>query len=153
MPHLGVMSPLAAQARRDARPKDDRIEWLRQVILGAHLNAAGGARHLIDRGDHEDGQVLERLVRLQTRQDLVPVHLRHDDVEQHHVERISMEQLEPAPAVGRGLHAVAVALQQLCEHLAVDRVVVDDQDPRYVVAHRRSSPAWPASAARTSSNS
>ena len=55
---LEVVQPLLRQARVDPRAQDHRIERLREVVVGAGLDAANDAVDLVDRRDHDHRDVL-----------------------------------------------------------------------------------------------
>ena len=56
------------------------------MILGSRLDAADDALVIVDRGDHDHGNVTQCSVPLHLVEHLEPVHVRHDDVEQHKVD-------------------------------------------------------------------
>jgi hypothetical protein len=122
---------LPGQRRRDPGLENRRVDRLGEVVRGAHLEAADDAVELVDAGDHDDRQVLQGGVRSERRQHLVAVHLRHDDVEEDHVDRRRgrvAEALERFASV-RGLdRLMADPPQQLREQLPVEGRVVDDED-------------------------
>ena len=145
---LLVAQPLLAERRRDPRPEDRRVDGLGEVVGGAHADAADDAVELVDAGDDDDRQVAQGRVGLERGERLVAVHLGHDDVEQ--------DRRRPAaspgraagrapPAVGGLERLVADPAEQPDEQLAVERRVVDDEDPpgqgvRSTLASRGSDP-------------
>jgi hypothetical protein len=125
---LLVVQPLLLQAGADARLQQDGIERLAQVILGAELDAAHHAVHVIERGDHEHGHRSQRGITLELLQHGVPVEVGHHHVEQHEVHGRPRQRVERRAPAGRRLHVVALAPQAASEHVTVVVVVVDDQD-------------------------
>ncbi len=116
------------QARADACAKDRGVEWLREVILGAGLDAADNALNLIQRGDHDDGNVTQLFTGLQLQEGRIAVHTRHDQIEEDEVERLLFKDIERGPpVVGLG-DGVALAGEAFCKHLAILLIVVDDED-------------------------
>ena len=67
-------------------------------------------------------------VALELLQDLVAVHLRHQDVQEHEVEGLGPQPLEGLAPVLGGERRVALAHQTPRDHVAVDLVVVHHQD-------------------------
>ena len=133
--HL-VAQRFLLEARSDPRAQQRRIERLRQVILGAELDAAHHALHLADRRDHDHRQMPQLGIGLQVLEHLVPVHLGHHDVEQHQVEFLRPQQFQRLPAViGRREIRVALALQPARERVAIVLVVVDDEQRGLGRAH------------------
>ena len=97
---LEVVEALARERGPDPGPEDLRVERLRQVVGGAHLDAAQDAVQLVDARDHDHRQVPQLLVRLDRRQRLVAVHLGHLDVEEHDADvRRPPRRAAPAPRV------------------------------------------------------
>ncbi len=74
------------------------------------------------------GTWTQRGVALHGLQDLVAVHLRHQDVEQHEVEGLPSHPVESLAPVRRAGHRRPLALQPALQHVPVHLVVVDDED-------------------------
>jgi hypothetical protein len=131
-----VAQALLLEARADPRLEQGRVDRLGEVVLGAQLDAADHALHLVERGDHDHGQAHEAPLAAQPLEDLIAVQLRHHDVEQHEVEGLGAQDLEGLGAVG-GHRQVAIteALETSREHVPVVGVVVDDEEREGVVAH------------------
>ena len=66
---------------------------------------------VVDRGDHDHGDVAQRGVALHLGEHLEPVHARHDDVEQHEVDVAGSHRGQGLDAVLRGCDAMALALE------------------------------------------
>ena len=125
---LEHVQALARQAGVDARPQQNGIERLREVILRARLDAADHALVVVDRGDHDHGDVAQRGIALHLTEHLEPVHARHDDVEQHEIDVAGAQRGQRLDAVLRGRDAMALALQAAPQDGTVERVVVNDED-------------------------
>ena len=59
---LPVVQALALERGADARPEQHRVERLRQIVLGAELDAADHAVQLRDRRDHDHRHVAQHRV-------------------------------------------------------------------------------------------
>ena len=149
-----VQAP-ARQAGVDARPQQNGIERLREVILGARFDAADHTVVVVDRGDHDHGDVSQRGIVLHLTEHLEPVHARHDDVEQHEVDVTGAQRGQRLDSVLRGRDAMALALQAAPQDGPVQRVVVNHEDLARSVAHedRSSRAAASPGAARAASAS
>ena len=130
---LLVAEPLLLQAGADAGPEQHRVHRLEEVVLGAHLDAAGDAVHLLHRRHHHHRDVAEARVGGERLQRLVAVHLGHLDVQQDQIDAALAQRLQGlAPVLGEG-DRVAELLQRAPEEQPVHPVVVDHQE----VAGRR----------------
>ena len=78
-----VAQPLLLQARIEARAQQHRVEGLGQIVFRAHLDAAHRVVDLVDRGNHDDRDIAQVGVALDSLQHLEAVQPGHDDVEQH----------------------------------------------------------------------
>ena len=67
-------------------------------------------------------------VALEAAQDLEAVDPGHHDVEQDQIDGFAAQPLEGVPAMDRGERLVLEQLELLRQHVAVERLVVDDQD-------------------------
>ena len=106
---LPVARALLRDARLHARLEQHRIEGLRQEILGALLDAAHRARHVVERRDHDHRDVARRAVPLEAREHREAIHLRHHDVEQHEVGRLRLHHRERLLPVLGAAHQRALA--------------------------------------------
>jgi hypothetical protein len=112
-------------------------ERLGQVVVGAGLQAfehVGLGRHA---GLHDHRHAAHVGALLDPAQDLDAVHVRHHAVEQDRVEtpRIGIDQL-PGGLAGFGIeHVVTLGPQVFGQHLAADRLVIDNQNA--TLRHRR----------------
>ena len=138
---LQVPQPLPGERARQPRLEDRRVERLRQVVGRPELDAADDALELVDAGDHDHGEVTERLVGLDAFERLVPVELRHHHVEEHDIEG-RLRGGEGCEGLGPGARVddvVPLRLGGAAEQPPAQRVVVDDENP----AGRRIHPLCP----------
>src|SRR5512133_293560 len=151
---LEIVQALLGQAAVDPCAEQDGVEWLGQVVRRPHLDAAHYAPDVLERRDHDHGNVTELLVALDLREGVVAVELRHEDVEQDDVERLGSKRLQcPDAVLGRG-DTVTLSLEVAGQEHPVHRVVVDDENGCRSRAHARSCPAaCSASATRAYSSS
>src|SRR4029453_16354332 len=91
------------------------------------------------RGDHDDRDRGERRIAALLRHEGVPVHDRHEDVEQDDADRGRPEHAQRPFAVGRLAHAITFGLQQRRQRLARVEIVFDDQNTLVRMAHATSS--------------
>jgi hypothetical protein len=76
-----VVQALLLQAGADPRVQQHGVERLAEVILGAELDAADHALHVVQRRDHQDRDVAQRGLGLQPLEHGVTVEVGHHDVE------------------------------------------------------------------------
>ena len=101
-----------------------RVERLRDVVVGAHLEADDAVHDLARAGHHDDPEVVALA---QVPREREAVLARQADVEQHHLGHAALE-LGAHRGAAVGLDdLVAVRGQVLDEHVAHGAVVVDDQ--------------------------
>ena len=112
----------------DPRAEDHRVERLREIVVGADLDATDDTLRVVDGGDHDHRDVTGTGRRLQPLEDGDAVELGHDDVEEHDVDRLLGEELERLRAVRCGAYRMAVLLEEASEQLPADAVVVGDED-------------------------
>ncbi|HJU57110.1 MAG TPA: hypothetical protein VJ774_00005 [Actinomycetota bacterium] len=149
---LKVVQSLLHQSGPHTCAEEHRVDRLGQVVIGAELDASNRARDVVDRGDHHYRQMSQPGVVLQPLEDLVPVDLRHNDVQQDHVEALRAHEVERlGTALDRG-DLVSVRLQASREHRAVHGIIVDDEHGRAVV-HGSSSGARRSSSSSVRSSS
>ncbi len=91
---LEVVEALLREPGVDPCPQQHRVERLRQVVVGADLDATYDAVDLVDGRDHDDRDVRGARRRLETLERLDAVELRHEDVEQDDVAGSCGEQVE-----------------------------------------------------------
>ena len=136
-----VVQPLPFQAGAEARLQQHLIEGLEQIIDRTELDAAYDAGHLVERRDHDDGQVVQAPLILQPAQHLIAVDLRHHHVEQDDVEAFLVQPRDRLLSVLGDLDiGVALQLEIERERVAVVVVVVDDEDAGAGASSRPSYP-------------
>ncbi len=129
MHDLAISKPLLLDTGAEPGPQEGRVEGLRKVVLGPQLDAAHGAFHFVERGDHDDGHVAQRRVGLHLPEHLVAVHVRHHDVQKDRVERPLAQDRERLLSGGRDFDLGALRADSARQHVPVRLVVVDDEDP------------------------
>jgi hypothetical protein len=102
-----------------------RIERLRDVVVGAHLEADDAVDHGRGRRQHDDRDA--RVALAQVARQAQAVLAGHVDVDQREVDRLLRRQLARAARRLGSEDRVAVAREVFLEHFAHVRLVVDDQ--------------------------
>ena len=125
---LLVAESLLLQAGADAGLQQYRVQRLEEVVLGAHLDAAGDAVHLFHRRHHHDREVAEARVRGQGLQHLVAVHLGHLDVEQDQIDRALAQDTQGLDPVLGERDRVPQLLERAPEEQPVHPVVIHHQE-------------------------
>ena len=116
------------ESRTDPRAQQHRVERLRQVVLGAGLDAAHRAVELVEGRDHDDRNVPRARIGFEPAEHVEPVHPRHHQIEQHEVEALGGGQRERRSAVFGEADPVSFAYQPARQEIAVRRDIVDDED-------------------------
>ena len=129
---------------RHLRAQDARVDWLEDVVDGARRIAAIEVLLLLREGrDEDDGNVLRPLAALDQLRELVPVEIRHLDVEQDAGEILEQQLLERRGPRRDGDEAVPERLEYRLEREEILLVVVDEQDVRAGGAHESPSTQSP----------
>ena len=109
-----------------------RARWRRLLVFRAVVEAGllrGELVGLLAPGRDRDEQRARRpLVPAQLAHQVVAAHLRHLDVEQHHVRADVVGDLDRIAAAIGGMHVVALVAQQQGQRVGRVYVVVDHQD-------------------------
>ena len=113
----------------DARDELALVKGLGEVIVRPCLEPGYDVVQLVLGGQHEDRELVQAVGLAETAADFKARHARHHDVEHQQVGRILGDTLDGVLAVRRDHHAVPLQQQLVGEHLEVDRLVVDDEDP------------------------
>ncbi|MDG3005879.1 hypothetical protein PZE19_19000 [Paludisphaera sp. Pla2] len=121
------------------RPRE--VERLGHVVVGAEVERLDDVlATTLGRGhDHRQVGCASRLP--EDGQDLQAVQVRHHDVQEDQIEGTSRDQVERPSAVLGRRHVVALPLEPPREHVAVQLVVVDDQERAGDVQDHRPRPA------------
>ena len=119
---------LAAQDGVDARDELARVERLRQVVVGAHLEPDDAVDVLALRGQHDDRDVLARAAHPAA--DRQAVLARQHEVEHDEVRRIALQLPVEIARVGKRRDLEALLGQVARQEVAQAHVVVDDEDLR-----------------------
>ena len=128
MPGLLIAQALLLQARAHPRAQQHRVEGLGEIVLRAQLDAADHRVHLVERRDHQDGDVAQLGVRLELAQHLGAALARHQHVEQDEVEGARAERLEGLVPAGDGAHLMPLPPSRRASSSRLLRIVVDDED-------------------------
>ena len=123
----------APQQRADPREQLLALERLRQVVVGAGVEAADAVLGLGASGQHQDRHVA---LRAQAAADLDAVEAGQAEVEHDEVRDEAGGDVERLDAVGRGAHLVALVAQRAAQDVGDLLVVLDDEDA--AAAGRRS---------------
>ena len=110
----------------DARHQLHHVERLRQVVVGAQLEAEHAVHHLAARGEHDHRRRDALLAQVAEHVEAVLARQRH--VEQHQVEAALARPARPGVAGLGRLHLVALGAQPVAERQHQPRLVLDDQD-------------------------
>ena len=119
---------LPAQHRVDARDELARIERLRQVVVGAHLEPDDAIDVLALRRQHDDRHAFAGAA--QPAADGEPVLAGQHEVEHDEVRRIALQLLVEVARVGQRRDLEALLGQIARQEVAQAHVVVDDEDLR-----------------------
>ena len=114
-----------AQDRLDPGDQRARVERLRDVVVGAELEADDRVDVVVPRGEHEDGRVAAPP---DLPADLEAVDLRQHQVEDDEVGLVPAVELEARLAVAGGDDRPALLLEVEPEEVDDVPLVVDDQD-------------------------
>jgi Ca2+-binding EF-hand superfamily protein len=121
-----VLRRLAAQHGVDARHELSRIERLREVVVGANLEAHDAVDVIALRGEHDDRDVVGALA--QAPADGEAVFARQHEVEHHQVVAYAREASVHGLRIGHRLDRETLLGQITLEKIAQAQVVVDDED-------------------------
>ena len=117
---------MPAQHRVNARDELARVERLRQVIVGAHLEADDAIDFLAFRRQHDDRHRFAGAA--QSAADGQPVLARQHQVEHDQVRRVALQLAVELRRIGEGRDLEALLGQVARQQVAQAHVVVDDED-------------------------
>ena len=120
-----VLELLAPDLRAHARPQHVEVARLGDVVVGAGAETLDHRCAILDRGQHDDGNVAHARRGLDAPAGLLAADARHQQVEQNAVDRLDGEQLERLLAGAGENHLVAVRAQGVGELLQIGVAVVD----------------------------
>lgn len=125
----------------DPGARHRHVQRLVQKVDAAHVQRLQLVFALIVGGDEDHRDVAQPGRRLDRLAHLVAVHARHFDVEQDHIRRVFLGDLQRRLAAGGEAH-LSQAPYRLSNHVDITCHIVDDQDARLlasqVVEHRAS---------------
>ena len=116
---------LAAQHRVDARHELARVEGLRQVIVGAHLESDDAVDVFAFRRQHDDRNALARGA--QATADRQAVLARQHEIEHDQMRRVALELPVDVARVGKRGHLEPLLGQVPRKQVPQPHVVVDDE--------------------------
>ncbi|ANZ13603.1 hypothetical protein SNOUR_01415 [Streptomyces noursei ATCC 11455] len=134
-PLRGTGLAAAPDQRTQPGEQHDEGEGFGQVVVCAGVEPIGLVVLAVLGGEHEDGRGHAALA--QFRADPVAVDSRQHHIENDHLVRVLLGQLQAGQAVGDVLDRIALTAQSLPQGTADLRVVVDDQD-----VHGVKHPRW-----------
>ena len=139
---------LGAHRREDPRLQLAIVDRLGQELVGPGLDEADAILLGMERRHDDDRNVAGVRALLQPPEGLEAVHDRHHHVEQDEIGRIARDAGQRLAAVPRLHRATAQRVELLHQDIAIERLVIDDEDGRRP-AHRlaprpTASPSSPA---------
>ena len=117
---------LAAQHRMDARDELARIERLRQVVVGAHLEPDDAVDFLALRGEHDDRHRFARAAKPPAHREAVLAG--QHQIEHDQMRRIALQLLVEIARVGKHRNLKSLLGQVARQEVAQPHVIVDDED-------------------------
>src|SRR5713226_2029414 len=118
----------AAEQRFDACQQFTRAERLGDVIVGAHLEAHDAVGFFATRGEHEDGETIERVIPANFPADIEAGNLGKHEVEKQEIRRRFLQGAQAAAAVERGIDLKTFVREIVANQFDDIAVVFDDQD-------------------------
>ena len=113
-----------------------RMDWLRDDIGRAGIKGRGPLIGILETGLDQDRDI-EAQPSADLPADLEPVHARHHDVEQDHVDRGRLDDGDRLdPVCGEDDSVKTCGLEDAADQQAQRRNIIDDQDRRRVDRHR-----------------
>lgn len=130
-PRLGqALESVEPRDRAHPEPQLDGIDGFADEIVRASLESPVPRRAVVQRGDHDDGNLGVSARTSQPATNLEPIQLRHHHVEKDDVWMLLLRQLQGGmTAVGKD-NPVALLLEHTAEDFTADTGVVDNQHDR-----------------------
>jgi hypothetical protein len=113
-------------------PEDHLMLQLRQVVVGARVEAAG-AQLPLEGGEDDHRNGLEQGIGLEPAAQVEPVHARHHRVGDDHVRTVAFQERQGGLGAGHRLHLRVQVLQARRHQPAHVGIVIDEQDVRLQV--------------------
>src|SRR5229473_60552 len=118
----------AAEQRFDARQQFARAERLGDVIVSAHLEAHDAVGFFAARGEHENGQAIQRVVPANFPADIEPGNFGKHEVEKQEIRRRFLQGIKTAGAVEGCLDLKSFICKVVANQFDDIAVVFNDQD-------------------------
>src|SRR5207244_1991464 len=112
--------------RFDAREQLAEIEWLRQVVVGAELQAEYSVDDLAAGGEHENRRLHAEVAHVAA--DVESITARQRDVEDDQIERLARDAIDCSLAVADCIDDVAFTGEAIAQRDDEAFFVLDDQD-------------------------
>ena len=106
------------------------VDRLRQEIIGAGLQPGKAVRRTIQCRHHDDREMRGLRGRFQPAANLIPVHARHHDIEQHHIAFATLADIERLGPGHGGDHGEVFRSQPRFQQTDVRKNIVNDQHAR-----------------------
>ncbi len=117
-----------------ARDKLARIEWLRQIVVGADFEADDAVDVVAFGRQHDDRHFVAEPA--QAPADRQAVFAGHHEIEHHQVEALAREPAVHVVAIGDRAHAVALLGEIAVQQFPQAGVVIDDDDAGLGIGHK-----------------
>src|SRR5258706_363283 len=117
-----------AEQRFDARQQFAGAERLGDVIIRAHLQAHNAIGFIAPRGEHQNGETIQRVIPANFPANVEPGNLGKHEVEKQQIRRRLLQSIETAGAVKGRLNLKAFICKVVANQLDDIAVVFNDQD-------------------------
>src|SRR5262245_3745184 len=127
---------MSALCRADPRAQDRRIERLWQIVVGAELDALRNLVGVRVGADHDDRNISLIWIALDDFENLVPVQIRHHQIEEDETELFLFDQRNCLVSASRaGDPLVAIGFEHQLQRVAIILIVIDDEDTGEIRCH------------------
>jgi len=118
----------ATKQSLDAGDELSRAERLGNVIVGAHFEADDAVGFVAARGEHQDGQAIQRFVLADFAADVQAGHFREHEIEQEKIGRRFFQGREAAGAVEGGVDLKTLVGEVVADEFDNVAIVFNDED-------------------------
>jgi hypothetical protein len=133
-PRSAVVDPPSSKGANPG-PELRHRERLRQVVVGAAVQAGYPVGNAVERREHEDRLVETAIA--QGRTDGEAIKPRQDHIEDHELVRIGVGKLERDRAVGNDVDRVTVGSQAAPDRIGDGRLVLNNENAQILLLGRR----------------